>query len=493
MLPLTRPEYHYILRRDLTSFNHRTFYELNPGRTFISSPHIEVMATALEDCRLGKTKRVILNLPPRSLKSHSVSVSFVAWLMGHNPSAQIICASYNQDLANKHARDTRTVMNSTFYNTLFPGTKLSSEKSSVEEFLTTAQGFRMATSVEGTLTGRGSDFIIIDDPLKPDEALSGTRLKSCNDWYDNTLYTRLNDKETGCIIIVMQRLHQDDLVGHVLDQEDWKVVSFPAIAETNTIHQIAGPLGHRPFRRNAGDALDPQRESLVTLKRMQTTIGRYNFQSQYQQNPMPLGGMIIESSWLRYYEPGQPLPPFALILQSWDTANKAGELNDFSVCTTWGVHNGQYYLLNVYRRRLNYPDLKRAVRDQAHTHQATEIVIEDKASGTQLIQDLQADGVLGIKPYEPLRLADKQMRLHAQSAEFESGRVLLPRTATWLNDYIRELTSFPASKYDDQVDSTTQALDYLKRFNDLAVWIKLGEQHMAAGGTFSQLQMYPYR
>src|SRR5690242_21885042 len=150
--------------------------------------------------------------------------AFPAWIMGHNPSAQIICASYAQDLADKHAIDCRALMNSSFYQRLFPATRLSSEKRAVADFLTTARGCRKATSVGGVLTGRGADFIIIDDPLQPDEALSETQRKAVNEWYDHTAYSRLNDKRNGCIILIMQRLHEDDLVGHVLGQEPWRLV-----------------------------------------------------------------------------------------------------------------------------------------------------------------------------------------------------------------------------------------------------------------------------
>jgi predicted phage terminase large subunit-like protein len=197
-------------------------------------------------------------------------------------------------------------------------------------------------------------------------------------------------------------------------------------------------------------------------------IGEYNFASQYQQNPMPIGGAIVKAEWLKYYE---TLPSrFSFIIQSWDTANKSGELNDFSVCTTWGVFNRHYFLLAVFRKRLNYPDLKRAVKEQAREHQASIVLIEDKASGTQLIQDLKAEGMFGIRPYDPLPGSDKILRLYAQTAEFESGRVLLPRWASWLDEYVRELTGFPGSKYDDQVDSTTQALNHLKSTTNLDVW-----------------------
>lgn len=466
-------EYELILRLDLMSFIERSFYELNPQIRFSESPHIEVLASRLESCRQGRFKRLIVNLSPRSLKSHAASVAFPAWLLGHNSAAQVICASYGQDLADKHARDCRTLMASTFYRRLFPRTRLSADKQSVGEFMTTAQGFRMSTSVGGVLTGRGADLIILDDPLKPDEALSETRRTSVNNWYDNTLLSRLNNKQTGVIILVMQRLHQDDLVGHVSSQEDWETLSFPAIAEEDEDHLIESPLGQRRFKRKTGDVLQPDRESKLIYEGIRQTIGEYNFSSQYQQNPMPVGGSIVKREWLTRYELADLPSKFSCTLQSWDTANKSGELNDYSVCTTWGVTFDRYYLLSVFRRRLNYPDLKNAVKEQARLHSANIILIEDKASGTQLIQDLKMEGIYGVRPYVPPPGSDKILRLYAQTAEFESGRVLLPSSAPWLEEYIHELTTFPGSKYDDQVDSTTQALDHLKANRGLSVWERL--------------------
>ena len=178
-MQLSYADYEFILRNDLTSFIERSFAELNPQTTFLPSPHIEMMASRLEACRQGKTKRLIVNLPPRSLKSHAVSVAFPAWLFGHDPSKQIICASYGQDLADKHARDSRLLMASNFYRRLFPQTRLSTDKQSIGEFVTTEKGFRMSTSVGGVLTGRGADVIILDDPLKPEEAFSETQRTQC--------------------------------------------------------------------------------------------------------------------------------------------------------------------------------------------------------------------------------------------------------------------------------------------------------------------------
>jgi hypothetical protein len=199
------------------------------------------MAAKLAACYRGKIRRLIINIPPRHLKSLCASIALPAWWLGHDPTAQILCVSYGQELADKHARDCRTVMSSTFYQRVFP-TRISPQKQSVPEFATTRQGFRFATSVGDVLTGRGGDIIIIDDPLKPDEALSHAQRKAVNEWYDHTLISRLNDKQAGCTILIMQRLHQDDLVGHVLEREPWEVISFPAIAEQDECHIIDTPL-----------------------------------------------------------------------------------------------------------------------------------------------------------------------------------------------------------------------------------------------------------
>jgi len=459
-MKITASDYRALLRRDLYAFTERCFYELNPTVTFLPNWHIEVVASALEACRRGETTRLIINQPPRSLKSQCASVAFVAFLLGHNPAAQIICASYGQDLANKHAMDCRTILASAWYQALFPHTRLSSERQAVQEFMTTRQGFRLSTSIGGVLTGRGADFIVIDDPLKPEEALSDTQRKAVNDWFDHTLYTRLNNKRTGRIILIMQRLHEDDLVGHVLGLEPWNVIRFPAIAEENESHVIQTPYGTRRFARRVGEALHPQREPLEVLNHLREAQGEYNFAGQYQQAPSPLGGGMIKIPWFKTYTPEELPKDFDLILQSWDTANKSTELCDYSVCTTWGILKDHLYLLHVLRQRLDYPDLRRAVKQQAEIHRAKNILIEDKASGTQLIQDLQADGVKATTRYEPK--LEKVMRMHSVTSIIENGFVHIPDRAEWLAQYLHELAVFPNGKYDDQVDSTSQALDWSK-------------------------------
>jgi predicted phage terminase large subunit-like protein len=258
----------------------------------------------------------------------------------------------------------------------------------------------------------------------------------------------------------MQRLHEDDLVGHVLGQEPWEGVCFPAIAEADEVHEIETVWGPQRFIRRPGEALHPARESLATLAHIRRTIGEYNFAGQYQQSPAPLGGGLVKAEWFKRYREKERSERFERIVQSWDTANKATELSDFSVCTTWGIRGKNLYLLGLLRQRLEYPALKRAVREQQNLFNATEVLIEDKASGTQLIQELIVDGCHGVTRYQPT--IDKIMRLNAQTAMIENGFVYIPETAPWLAEYLHEMSVFPNGKHDDQVDSTAQFLDWFK-------------------------------
>jgi hypothetical protein len=234
---LTRAQYETLLRQDFTTFAARCFHDLNPQAELAMNWHLELIAAKLTAVRQGKIRRLIITLPPRHLKSLLASIAFPAWCLGHDPSAQILCVSYAQELADKLARDCRTIMMSPWYRQIFR-TRLAAHRQAVQEFITTRQGYRLATSTGGVLTGRGADIILIDDPLKPEEALSKALRQACNEWFVHTLYSRLNDKRSGAIVIIMQRLHEDDLVGHVLGQEPWEVLSFPAIAEADEEHRI---------------------------------------------------------------------------------------------------------------------------------------------------------------------------------------------------------------------------------------------------------------
>jgi len=457
MTNISPREYRAILRSDFYAFVHRSVLELHPSIAFQPNWHLEVMSQRLDAVRRGEIKRLIISIPPRHLKSICGSVCLLAYFLGHDPTTQIICASYGQDLADKLARDCRSIMTSKFYRNMF-GTRL--RQTTLHDFATVEGGFRMATSVGGVLTGRGADVIVIDDPLKPDEAVSDIARSAVNQWYDNSLRSRLNSKQDGRIVIIMQRLHEDDLVGHVLRQEEWEVVSFPAISEIEETHEFETIYGRFRHHRRIGDILHPEREPREVLDTLRRSMGEYNFAGQYQQSPAPLGGGMVKQEWFKRYSDRDLPQSFDKIIQSWDTANKPSELADYSVCSTWGIKNNRIYLIHVLRERMAYPDLKRAVHRQSDVHRPDVILIEDKASGTQLIQELIEEGVSNVQKVKPER--DKVMRMHAQTASIENGFVYAPLEAHWLADYMHELTTFPRSRYDDQVDSTSQALGWLK-------------------------------
>ena len=429
---LTPDGYKVLLRQDMYAFIERSFRELNPQTEFLPNWHIEVIAAELEKCHSGETKRLIINVPPRSLKSHCASIAFPAFLLGHNPSTQIICASYGQQLADKLASDCRSLMMSDWYRNLFPRTRLAAGRQALNDFMTTRNGVRLSTSVGGILTGRGADLIIIDDPLKPDEALSDTQRKAVNEWYDHTLLSRLNDKNRGCIVLIIQRLHEDDLVGHVLKNEGWRTLRFPAIAEQDECHLIQTPYGPREFRRTTGEALHSAREPVAVLEQLRHMLGEYNFAGQYQQAPAPRGGGMIKAEWFGTYAANPPTK-FGWTFQSWDTANKPTELSDFSVCTTWGAKDKHLYLINVHRKRLGYPELKRAVKELAEAFEPRTILIEDKSSGTSFYErgcqdktlpptpELSGDLVLASSPRDQERLrVFSSLKIHCCRCETSS-------------------------------------------------------------------------
>jgi len=443
-----------ILRQDFAAFIQRSFQTVVPGQPFLPNWHLEAIAYALECCRRGDTRRLIITLPPRNLKSIAASVAYPAFVLGHDPTRRIICVSYSQDLTAKHARDCRIVIESPWYRELFPGTRIDPRKNTEAEFETTARGYRLGTSVGGTLTGRGGNVIIIDDPLKPAEAMSETKRRTVCEFYDSTLSSRLDDKSGDIIIVVMQRLHVDDLVGHLLQKGGpWVHLNLPAIADAP--QDI--PIGdNRVYRRSAGGILHPEREPLHVLDELKVTMGSQAFSAQYQQAPVPPGGALVKGVWFRRYGQLPERQPGDRIVQSWDTASKASKTNDFSVCTTWLIRGRDYYLIDVDRRQLEYPDLRRHILTLAERHAANVVLIEDAGSGTALIQELRREG-----PFRPIAIrpdGDKIVRLEGQSAVLEAGHVLLPESAPWLDEFMLEILAFPYGRHDDQVDSVSQFL-----------------------------------
>lgn len=450
-----------ILLEDRQAFVHKVFHALNHAQTFKPNWHHLAMLHALARVQNGEINRLIITLPPRNLKSIIGSVAWPALLLGLDPSLSIICASYSNELALKFSRDCRAVMMSDWYRSLFPGTVLSRERNSEAEFMTTRRGGRMATSVGGTLTGRGGDILIIDDPLKPDEAMSETARRNVLEWFGNTVVSRLNDKVDGSIVVIMQRLHEEDLAGHLLEQGGWEHLSLPAIADQQERVSI-GP--DRFFERLPGSVLHPAHEPLSALEQIKHAQGSYTFSAQYQQQPVPAEGMLVRREWLRRYTVAPTRARGDQVIQSWDTASKDGALNDWSVCITALRRKRRLYVLDVLRAKLTFPQLRsRAIR-HARASQADVLLIEDAASGTHLLQQLRHDAPSGVP--RPIRVkpdGDKVTRMSVQTHQIEAGQLLLPKDAPWLAAFEHELLGFPGTKHDDQVDALAQLLAWKGR------------------------------
>ncbi|BGI52071.1 MAG: phage terminase large subunit [Candidatus Hamiltonella defensa (Ceratovacuna japonica)] len=445
--------YEAMLRDDLSSFIQRTFATVDPGAQYLHNWHVDLIAEYLKACTDRDIKRLIINIPPRYLKSIAVSVAWPAWVLGHAPSSTFLASSYSDKLALKHSVDCRLVVQSAWYRKVFPQIQLVRDQNEKSKFVTTARGHRIATSTGGTATGEGGDFLIVYDPHNPRQAESPTEREKALEWFDQTFYSRLNDKKNGVIVVVMQRLHEKDLSGHLLAQGGWEHVKIPAIADSRTMIDF----GRIRKTRSPGELLHPEREGKPEIAKTQTALGTYGFSGQYQQEPVPAEGGMIKKPWVHRYKtpPAHPVR----IVQSWDTAYKPNQINDPSVCTTWAETRLAYYLLEVWRDRVEYPRLKSAVKSLAEKWHPNAILIEDKASGQSLIQELKASTPLPIIAITPEQ--DKLTRMSAQSAQFEAGKVFIPDSAAWLLDFEKELFTFPLAEHDDQIDSTSQFLGWV--------------------------------
>ena len=464
---------HAILRTDFKSFVRKVFTEVSAGDDYLDNWHIDVICHEILDMIEGKNSRLIVNVPPRYMKSIICSIALPAFLMGHDPTAKIICVSYNDQLAEKLANDCRNVMSAQWYQDLFPRTRIHKSRRSLSDFETTRGGGRMSMSIGGTLTGRGADWIVIDDPLKPADAMSDTQREKVNDWYGSTLCSRLNDKNTGKIMVIMQRLHENDLTGFLLNSNaGYKLVRLPVIAEEGERWEITDRLRReqKVFVRKKDELLHSARECGDIICEMRRAQGEFVFAGQYQQRPSPLSGGLVKTEWLCYYN---DFPQkFTRIIQAWDTAEKTGVSNAYSACVTLGVTsaNDNIYVLDVYRERLNFPDLMKKIQekyvwaDKTFEGAIVDLLIEDASSGTQVLQQLKGvswrNGNFVTVPAE----SDKISRFGASSVFIENGRVLFPAVAgNWWKDFVAEITRFPSTQFKDQCDAFAHAVNYASK------------------------------
>ena len=452
----------YLMRENLAIFTEQSFIELHSEK-YLHNWHIQHLTETLEACYTREIKRLIINEPPRSMKSMVGSVAFPAWGLGKNPSLKFICGAYSADLQVDLSMKTRDVVTSDWYRRAFPKMILRDDQNEKTRFDTTERGYRISAMVGGgRSTGFGADFIVVDDPLMPTKAMSKLERDKANKWMTRTIQNRLNDQNEGVIILIMHRVHHNDPSGILLEQGDWHHICLPA--ENN--HKPRQFLFKRPYVDNEGNAsmektwevgevLHPERMPKHYLDNEKKDS--YNYAGQFMQTPVPEGGGMVKNEWFKRYT---ITPPFEQIALSWDTASKAGELNDPSVCTVWGVAQNANYLLEVYCARVEYPDLKRAAIGLNNKWNPNAVLIEDKSSGQSLIQDMRRETKMPIIPIMPE--GDKVVRLARVSPLIEAGRVFLPESAQWLHEYEFELCNFPKVDYKDRVDSTSQFLEWIR-------------------------------
>ena len=429
---------------------------------FRSPAHIRAIADVLERAERGEVDRIIVTMPPRHGKSRIISNLFPAWFFGRNPRAEVIFTTYNQDLAEDNGRYVRNTLNNPAFREVFPDVKIRNDSASARRFSTTSNGNYFAVGVGGPLTGRGAKLLIIDDPLKNrEEAESPAIRQGVVDWYTSTAYTRL--APGGIVIIVQTRWHNEDLAGIALtqDHEGWVHLNLPAILD-----EEAASIMHQP----AGSALWPEQFPLDVLLKTKRSLPPRDWASLYMQKPVTDGGNIVKRSQIKDWTEAEP-PYCQFIIASFDTAFGTKEENDPTALTVWGLFHDALgvmnaILLDAKQKRLEFTELKAWIIDVDQRHQPDITLVENKASGQSLIQELRRSKV-PIQASNPGKQS-KVARVHAVTPLFEAGKIWAPLSKDFAHEWAEQLCTFPAAKHDDLVDSTTAALKRLRQFGDLS-------------------------
>ena len=421
---------------------------------FISGRHHKVMADAFERVANGELKRLIINMPPRHTKSEFASYLFPAWYLGRYPEKKVIQTAHTAELAVGFGRKVRNLINQEDFQEVFPGIELSSDSKAAGRWNTNKKGDYFAIGVGGAVTGKGADVLIIDDPHSEQDAAVGAYNPEVYDkvyeWYTSGPRQRL--QPGGAIIVVMTRWSTRDLTGQIIKSatqregaDEWEVIELPAIMPS-------------------GDPLWPEFWPIDQLDSLKAELPVSKWSAQYQQDPTSEEGALIKREWWQEWEYENP-PHCDAIIQSWDTAFLKTQRADYSACTTWGVfhhpnENGEsipnLILLDAYKEKLEFPDLKRAAYEKYWEYEPDQMIVEAKAAGSPLIFELRAMGI-PVTEFTPSRGQDKIARVNAVSDLFASGIVWCPATR-WAEEVVEECAAFPAGDNDDLVDSTTQAL-----------------------------------
>ena len=454
-------------REDLSVFTRKTFEILSPADKYLHNWHIDLIARHLEACVNGDIKRLIINIPPRHLKSISVAVALPAWLLGHNPSEQIICASYSQDLALKHSLDCRAVIQSHWYQRLFPNVQLREDQNTKSKFMTTERGYRFATSVGGTLTGEGGNFLIVDDPISALQAHSELNRETALRWFDQAFMTRLNDKKKGCVIVIMQRLHENDLTGHLLRKGGWEHLCLPLIATQDEHFTIGG----QTFERKEGELLHPERMGETEVQSEKVAIGSYAFAGQYQQTPNPEGGGEFRKEWLQYYDKIDHTAMNKYIFI--DPANSKGKKSDYTAIIVLGANSdGNLYIIDMYRDKLNVREREELIFSLHRKYEPKCVYIEKYGMQVDFDWIVKAQNDLNyrFKVEELTTPMKKEDRIKRLAHYFNDNKIYLPqqlyradhekKLKDLVEDFIhQEYLTFPVGLHDDLLDALSRLCD----------------------------------
>jgi predicted phage terminase large subunit-like protein len=463
--------YFALVRTDFKHFVMHAFAMLNPSTPFLDNWHIDAIVHCLNQAMAGQRRRLNINLAPRHLKSFIVSVAFPAFVLGRDPTAKFICVSYSDELSRALSRDFKRLVESAWFQALFSRVKL--VKTAENEVTTTEGGFRYATSVGGTITGRGADFIIIDDPIKPDDATSAKALKDINEWFGSTLHSRLDDKQRGVLILVMQRVHVNDLSGYLSGIDGFHKLSLPAVARQD--EEIAIGPG-QTYKRLKCEALHPARESREQLLQTRQLVGPTIFNAQYQQAPEAPDGQIFKRKYFKLVDKA-PALKCGKVMVSIDSALSTSATADFSAISLVLAVSGKLYVLSAERGRSDYDALKAKawtyVEQFGAPRKPVHFLVESAGSGIALITDLRkaigrGEGRLQCHEYRPREA--KVTRAMRTLPFFEEGRVVIVNERgrnEWVEPFLNEFLCFPHGRFDDQVDTLVQLL-YFRRMLALA-------------------------
>jgi len=444
-----------LCKRNLKRFSKLMWPCLEPARKYVQGWHIDAICEHLEAVSKREIRNLVINIPPRHMKSLLVSVFWPSWVWITKPEERWIFSSYSHSLSKRDSLKTRRVIDDIIYQKMFGKSfQLTIDQNEKMKFENNKTGARMSTSIDGAGTGEGADIIVVDDPHKVGEAESQTKRENVLTWWDEVMSTRGNNPETFCKVIVMQRVHEKDLSGHVLKKGGYEHLCLPA----EYVPKIYSTLiGWKDPRTEQGQILWPERFNAETLAELKKELGSQAAQGQLQQNPISVEGGLFKRTWWKTY---RGLHNYTKIVQFWDCAQKVGITNDYSVCATWGETDNGFHLLDVWRNKVEAPQLEQAVKNMFEKFRPQAVVIEDKSSGSSVIQNIRQKTLIPVIAFDP-KQRDKEVRASAVTPTVEAGKCFIPESAPWLEDFLLEHERFPNAEHDDQVDTTSMALEYL--------------------------------